>query len=199
MIKPEFGRWFADFGDSTHRLNYDLNKDSVYIDVGAYIGDFAKKIHDKFNCRVYCFEPLDRYFQQIPKTFAGTNNVEYYCIGLGNKNENVEMNVDNDASSAYKKGQQLQLVSIRKIDDVFNKLDIKNVDLIKINIEGAEYDLLDYVIEKQLHKNMKNIQVQFHDFYPDAYERREQIRNALKETHELTYDYAFVWENWRLK
>lgn len=199
MIKPEFGRWFADFGDSTHRLNYDLNKDSVYIDVGAYIGDFAKKIHDKFKCYVYCFEPLDCYFQQITKTFAGIDNVEYYCIGLGNKNENVDMNIDNDASSAYKKGQHVQTVSIRKIDDVFNKLNIKHVDLIKINIEGAEYDLLDYIIEKQLHKKMKNIQIQFHDFYPNAHERRELIRNALKDTHDLTYDYAFVWENWRLK
>jgi hypothetical protein len=41
--------------------------------------------------------------------------------------------------------------------------------------------------------------VQFHDFVPNAEPRMRQIQQALAETHELTYAYPFVWENWRRK
>jgi hypothetical protein len=44
----------------------------------------------------------------------------------------------------------------------------------------------------------RDIQVQFHDFVPDAEIRRDEIRRALSATHHLTYDYPFVWENWRI-
>jgi FkbM family methyltransferase len=196
---PEFTRWFADKGDSIHRLNYNLNQDSVYVDVGAYIGDFAKKIHDKFGCKIYCFEPVNKYFQQISKTFDGISNAEYYNIGLGNQNQNMDINIEGDASSLHKSGNQTETIIIRNIVDVFRKLSISNIDLIKINIEGAEYDLLDHSIETGLTNNIKNIQVQFHDFFPDSTERRNSIRQKLKETHKLTYDYEFVWENWELK
>lgn len=196
---PEFTRWFADKGDLIHRLNYNLNQDSVYVDVGAYIGDFAKKIHDKFGCKIYCFEPVNKYFQQISKTFDGISNAEYYNIGLGNQNQNMDINIEGDASSLHKSGNQTETIIIRNIVDVFRKLSISNIDLIKINIEGAEYDLLDHSIETGLTNNIKNIQVQFHDFFPDSTERRNSIRQKLKETHKLTYDYEFVWENWELK
>ena len=195
----EITRWLADNGDGTHRLNYNLNKNSVYVDVGAYTGDHAKKIHQKFGCKIYCFEPVKAYFNQIPKTFNGISNVEYYNIGLGNDNTTMEISVEADASSLYKSSGKTETIDIRNVVSVFRKLNIYDVDLIKINIEGAEYDLLDYCIEKDLTRDMKNIQVQFHNFFPDAVNRRNSIRNKLKETHKLTYDYEFIWENWELK
>ena len=46
----------------------------------------------------------------------------------------------------------------------------------------------------------KNIQVQFHDFIiQNAEERMINIQRKLELTHELTYQYVFVWENWKLK
>jgi hypothetical protein len=44
-----------------------------------------------------------------------------------------------------------------------------------------------------------NIQVQFHDYTPDAAERMKKIQRALKKTHRTTYSFEFVWENWELK
>lgn len=195
----EITRWFADKGDQTHRMNYKLNKNSVYVDIGAYVGDYAKKIHEKFGCKIYCFEPVKEYFNQIPKTFNGISNVEYFNIGLGKTNTSMDISIEGDASSLHKLNGKMETIIIRNIVDVFRKLKISNVDLMKINIEGAEYDLLDQCIEKGLTKNIKNIQIQFHDFFPDAVNRRNSIRNKLKETHFLTYDYEFVWENWELK
>lgn len=69
----------------------------------------------------------------------------------------------------------------------------------KINIEGGEYQVIPALIDSGFIKNIRDIQVQFHDFIENAMAQRSEIRNRLKETHYLTYDYLFVWENWRLK
>lgn len=48
-------------------------------------------------------------------------------------------------------------------------------------------------------KNIGNLQIQFHNFVDNAEEKREVIRKQLSLTHELTYDYYFIWENWELR
>ena len=71
------------------------------------------------------------------------------------------------------------------------------VDLMKINIEGGEYDGLDKLVGTGLIKGIKSIQVQFHDFVPDAEKRVKDIHDKLQVTHIPTYQYEFVWENWQ--
>lgn len=39
-------RWRKENGDYTHRVNYDLNEDSIVFDVGGYKGEWAQT-----NCR----------------------------------------------------------------------------------------------------------------------------------------------------
>ena len=69
----------------------------------------------------------------------------------------------------------------------------------KINIEGGEFSVLPNLIENNNISNINNLQVQFHNFIDDAENLRAKIRNDLSQTHELTYDYFFVWENWEKK
>ena len=70
----------------------------------------------------------------------------------------------------------------------------------KINIEGGEYDLLEALLSGDAIKLIKNIQVQFHDFLiNDAKEKMTKLQEKLALTHDLTYQYEFVWENWKVK
>ena len=69
----------------------------------------------------------------------------------------------------------------------------------KINIEGDEFPLLESMLENNLITYVTDIQVQFHQFIPNAVARRELIHKKLSETHKLTYNYEFVWENWQKK
>ena len=48
-------------------------------------------------------------------------------------------------------------------------------------------------------KKVCNIQVQFHNIIPDARQRMEEIQVGLENTHYLTYQYPWIWENWRIK
>ena len=75
----------------------------------------------------------------------------------------------------------------------------RTVDLMKVNIEGGEYELLEHLIAKGLVPRIRNIQVQFHeDVIPRAARRMERIQSSLAKTHHLTWQERFIWENWEL-
>src|SRR5262249_51252950 len=74
---------------------------------------------------------------------------------------------------------------------------IGEVSLMKINIEGGEYDLLENLIATGLISRIRDIQVQFHMDIPDAERRMHAIQSRLAGTHRLTFQYPFVWENWQ--
>mgnify|MGYP006245289443 CR=1 FL=1 len=53
LNRNEIGRWFRDRGDDTHNLNYNLNEESVVMDLGGYTGVWAQQIINKYNPRMY--------------------------------------------------------------------------------------------------------------------------------------------------
>ena len=90
------------------------------------------------------------------------------------------------------------LPAVRAADFIAGQ-SISRIDLMKINIEGGEYDLLEHLIDSGVIGAIADVQVQFHDFVPHAEKRMEEIQRRLSETHELTWQYKFIWENWKLK
>ncbi|MBW7675619.1 FkbM family methyltransferase [Chryseobacterium chendengshani] len=192
--------WFADKGDETLRLNYDLNENSIVFDVGGYKGEFARDIFCKYQSNIYIFEPLKEFYEICLKRFIKNRKVHSYNFGLADRSFDTEINISDNASSIFSVGGVKTKIRLESITDFIENKHIESVDLIKINIEGGEYDLLESLIKQKLVDKFKNIQVQFHDFVIDnARDRMEKIQHELSKTHELTYQYDFVWENWTLK
>ncbi|MGY3211138.1 FkbM family methyltransferase [Mucilaginibacter sp. HD30] len=71
-------------------------------------------------------------------------------------------------------------------------------DLIKINIEGGEYDILLRMIESGLISKIKRLQIQFHELEKDSFNKMNKIREGLLLTHRPINQYEFVWEDWIL-
>lgn len=189
--------WFAVNGDHTLRLNYDLNSDSVVFDVGGYKGEFATDILCKYDANIYVFEPIKDFFEIIKNKFIQNKKVNVFNFGLAGKNADLQISLSDNSSSVYLKGEKTETIKLKSIVEFLNTHNIKKVDLIKINIEGGEYELLESLISNNLINVFKNIQVQFHDFLiQNAKERMNEIQKNLSKTHKLTYQYEFVWENW---
>lgn len=193
-------RWFADHGDETLRLDYRLDKSSIVFDVGGYLGNYAEAIFQKYGCRIYLFEPVLHFYDECVKRFSGNPSIVCLNYGLSSKTGWYEINLNNNESS-FKKldaGGITQKAEIRSITEVVTELSIEKIDLIKINIEGGEFDLLPAIIDSGLIKRMKNIQVQFHNFDASAADARMRIRSLLEKTHREMWSYEFVWESWEL-
>jgi FkbM family methyltransferase len=192
-------RWKLINGDETLRLDYPLDSNSIVFDVGGYKGDFSMRIYRKYKCNIYVFEPIKEYYQIIKKRFRHLKKVHVFYFGLAARTKYIEMHRAKDATSAYGKSTTLEKVKLVNIEEILQKYKIEKVNLIKLNIEGGEYELLESLIKSNVVKRFRDIQVQFHPAVENAQERLDIIQKGLKKTHKLTYRYPFVWENWTLR
>lgn len=189
--------WFRDNGDKTLRLEYSLSDDSIVFDLGGYEGQWASDIFSMYCCSIYVFEPVETFANNIKTRFANNKKIHVYQYGLTSMTKSEEIFVDGDSSSTFKDNSSGEEIHLVKAIDFIKENNISKIDLMKINIEGGEYNLLEHLLDSKFIENIENIQVQFHDFFPDAEERMTAIQQKLEKTHSLTYQYPFVWENWR--
>jgi FkbM family methyltransferase len=190
-------RWNTENGDNTYRLNYDLNDNSIVFDLGGYKGEWAEQIANKYNCYIHIFEPVKEFYDIIVDKLKNNNKIKVYHFGLCDIDKTSKIVLDGDTSSHILENTgNVETIEIVSINKFMKDNNISNVNLIKINIESAEYVLLESLIQENNLIKFDNIQVQFHTFIPDCVERRESIRNHLSKTHKLTYDFTFIWENW---
>ncbi len=188
--------WHAIKGDETLRVTYTLHNDSVVFDVGGYTGQWAHEIAALYGCTIHIFEPVKKFADAIQNTYKNNSKMIIRNFGLSNQNEKVMMAVDENSSSHFKAGESTEQVELVDVMEYIHQNNINKIDLMKINIEGGEYDILEALLRDGFIKNIDNIQVQFHDFVPGAEDRMRAIQKELRKTHKLTYQYEFVWENW---
>jgi FkbM family methyltransferase len=190
-------RWRKDKGDQTLRLDYPLSAGDVAFDLGGYVGDFAAAIHERYGCTVYVFEPVRDFFLACQSRFAGNEKIRCFNFGLSSSRQVAQISVDGDASTTARSTTgKVEAIQLEAFDVFLEQAGIHEVALLKINIEGGEFDVLEHLIGTQVISRMRHLQIQFHDFAQDAVSRRNWIRTALGHTHRLSWNYHFVWESW---
>lgn len=180
------------------RYDYPLNEESIVLDLGVYNGEFSKKIIDKYNCRVYGFEPVGDFFCRALKNLGHYSNFKLFNYGIGGSNRIENICLNGDSTSIYDPLNHITFqeeIEIRSIKDVMEELSFVSIDLIKINVEGMEYEILECLLECEYIRLFKAIQVQFHECVPNCYDRRSKIVERILETHEITYAFPFCWES----
>jgi FkbM family methyltransferase len=195
----QFELWFANRGDKTHRLNYDLIDSSIVFDLGGYEGQWSSDIFSKYGCNLFVFEPCKDFAKDIEWRFKKNNKIRVFPFGLSDKNKEENLSISGDSSSLYIKEGKFTKIELLKASEFIENNQIGKIDLMKINIEGSEYDLLEHLIDSNKITIIDNIQVQFHIFLPDSEIRMLNIQKSLALTHTLTYQYKYVWENWQRK
>lgn len=197
LNKQEIGRWFRDNGDNTHNLNYELNEDSIVMDLGGYTGVWVQQIIDKYNPNVYVIEPLPEFYNGLVDRFSDNNKVKLLNVGVSTKNEDGVIYLSGDGSSSNLTNGEAVNVTFKTMSTLLDQWGLDTVDLIQINIEGDEYPLLEHMIEDGSITKFKNIQVQFHLGIEGDVGRRDSIRQGLIDNgFKNKFDYAFVWESW---
>lgn len=170
------------------RYEYDIRPEDTVIDLGAYKGEWAERMYEKFRCDVIVVEPTEyiRDFLHgvIINKAASTYNGK---LSFGGRAYYTSVMEPGD--------HQYPCFDVNEIIDGYG-----DVALLKINIEGSEYDVLNHIVGAGLHKQIKNIQIQFHEIAGLPYEIwYKEIETKLSLTHEKTWSYPFCWENWKLK
>jgi|TARA_Y100001963_G_C6733662_1_gene425165 FkbM family methyltransferase len=206
---PDAGPW----GDNLELTRYDLdlNSESIVFDVGGYVGEWADKVSKKYNCKVFCFEPVKQFYDKIKE--IKNDNIILQEKALGTFSGKEKMMLSGDGSSIEKYGKRKN-PSHKGFDEKYkcsgseeiNVIDVNEVifefemiDVMKINTEGSEYELLNNLIESGSIEKIKYLQVQFHSFVDGANEMYEDIKDKMNKTHELVLDSRWKWTYWKLK
>lgn len=145
-------------------------------------------------------EPLKE-FEDTMKNILKKYKGEYVLAAAGKKNSEVEFNVHTNhlsGSSLYKEEMgeaadgELRKIKLLKLDDVVAEKNLKGPFLLKVDVQGAELDVLDgctavlkdteaISLEVSLFKFMKNA--------PDFYE----VVDYMKQRGFVAYDIELAW------
>lgn len=179
------------------QLTFQLSCDSVVMDVGGYHGDYAAAIYCRYGCKVVVFEPVKEFYQIIRDRFIYNHDIEVVNAGAGGVRCQIGISKSHDGTSVFGKSGDVEEVQIVPLLGYMDEHGYTNVDLIAINIEGGEYELLNAMFANQeLAHRFNYVLVQFHDFVENAVEMRDSIRQRMLHTHDLMWDFPFVWECW---
>ena len=175
------------------RYDYKLTPDSLVWDVGGFKGDFAVEVFRRYGCNIVCFEPV--FHTELAKRLRALGpRVKVFPHGLGRSNRTEVWNVRGDSTGAFspldERGKEE--VAIRDIEELL----VADVGLMKLNVEGMEFEILETLFQRGLLTRFKNIQVQFHDCAIQAKERYASLQRLLARTHHLTLYAGWVWQSW---
>ena len=179
---------------------------SVAIDIGAHMGIFsfflAKQVGS--SGRVYSFEPTPLIFDVLRETIK-YNHVEHIIDArrwaVANTQGEILFNISQHSKISNANSITLFdddykyksiMVNVVKLDDLMNDEDIKNISFIKIDAEGAEFEILKGGMEL-LKKYRPFITLEVH---PGTF----AIANKLKEIFDFIIElgYSIKKDNRRL-
>lgn len=172
-----------------------LGEDSIVYCVG--IGEdisFDQGLMDTYKCKIYGYDPTPR-----SKTYLQSLDLDekyiFRAIGLWNENTQIEFfepkkkeHVSHSIQNIQKTGDSFR-AQVNTLDNMMLANGHNKIDLLKIDIEGAEYDVLYDILEKNI--NIGIICVEFHHN-----QDTNTCVNKLKEKYELlcihgNNDYTF--------
>lgn len=184
-------------GDERFLFNFDLNQNSTVFDIGSFDGDYFKTLYKKYNCTIHAFEPVLSFYEGSKGSIPDRVKVNNYALGKGD--DSFIIHLAGNASSAFSEGGEK--VECKKVDfNTYIKVNgINQIDLLKVNCEGGEYELLETIIENSWLSNIDNIIIQFHILPGIPIERRQRIVDEIQKTHQITFSFPFVWEGWKKK
>ena len=165
---------------------FEIQSNDTVIDIGANSGFFSIFAAKKANKgRVISFEPVPYLIKKIEENIVVNklSNITLEQIAISNTNSSSEFYISNTHSGCH---------SLFKRDDLGEKIIVKTmtlenycavnsinkINLLKLDCEGAEYDIFNSLSESFLRNNVEKISMEYHDVI--GKHKHEKIVNQLK-------------------
>ena len=147
----------------------DVKRFRSIVDVGAHMGMFAVHAAQSGpDVKVYCYEPEERNFaclqrnigingletrvSAFPQAVASSNGMR--TLALGESLSNSFHIIPDDAT--------YQTVSCTTLNEIFARHRLETIDLLKMNCEGAEYEILESCSDEDFQR-ISNIRLEYHN------------------------------------
>jgi FkbM family methyltransferase len=119
------------------------------VDIGSNVGVsviFFKLLYPDSN--IYAFEPDPATFEKLKRNISQFNKVFLYNWAISNINSDIDYYVNTESSmssSMYKRSSFQKQIKVKSItiSNLIKELNLSRIDLLKFDIEGAEFVAFD--------------------------------------------------------
>lgn len=159
---------------------FEIKDNDVVIDIGAHVGLFSL-FASQFckSGKIYCFEPIKENYEALLDNINlnKIKNIVPLNLAVSKENEHVKiyLNSDESAHSIFPSGDAFVEVKSTTIETFFDEHKIENCNLMKIDCEGAEYEIIDSIPDGYFSRINKMI-IEYHL----VDEKQELYQNLLK-------------------
>lgn len=141
-----------------------LSAESAVVDLGVNRGEFARAVYDLFGCHVYGAEPTPELFTRL----ESRDRLSVLPVAIGGTTRKATLNIYPDTCSSmlsHPGGERQKQVDVdvMTLSAFLDHFCVGNVDLLKIDIEGAEVEVFASTPD-HVWRRCKQITVEFHDF-----------------------------------
>ena len=168
-------------------VGFEIGPAYTVVDVGSHVGVFAIFAAEKASAgRVIAVEPILGNYELLEQNILlnSARNVVPLRAAISGKSGSVRMfladqNIEHSihADLIHKTTGQEMIVPGLSLADLMESQKITYVDFLKINCEGAEYDILLNCTDNTLRK-IRRISLQYHDI--DAQLNKDQLISFLR-------------------
>ncbi len=161
---------------------------TTIIDLGACIGMFslyAKALFPKAN--IYAYEPLPEYFQGLKKNIKINhfrNSIFPFPLACYSPNAVKQLKKRKQLEYSKLKGPTC-VYTFRKtisLEEILEQNKISTCDLLKIDVEGAEFDIL-YTLPPKQYRRIRRIHLEYHNMDPETDLNGSSLKRFLEENH----------------
>ena len=128
--------------------NHKINS---FWDIGANVGIYSVFIAKRYPCYINAFEPSKKYHSFLKLNTNFFKKVKAHNFGIGSINKKEKIILTDEPGSNYivrnkfyKNTKKSEICEIRTIKKLTK---IKAPNLVKIDVEGFEYEILNYSID----------------------------------------------------
>jgi FkbM family methyltransferase len=182
------------FNDNEYSLpnGFEIEDDGVIVDIGANVGAFAiyAKSWNK-NASVYCFEPNPQVLPLLESNTQNFSNIDKKFVALGDTDGELTLtqhpiNTGQSTTSHNVEGGKTLSVEVQHAGRALQRADITEIDVLKIDTEGAEVSILKGL--KEFLPVTKVVMLEYH-----TEEDRRQIDNLLHVFRLYSADVQQLW------
>lgn len=166
----------------------------VVFDVGANMGSFAIYAAKK-GARVYAFEPIEENYNRLIDNIKHNkleDRINAFQYGIfahsGTQTLHISDNNKGGHSMLDNGGQTDVTISIKRLADVFAENKITHVDLLKIDIEGAEYEIFEHLTPEEA-RIIKKIVGEYHMFPDYSKHNFSELKKKLSKHYKIVKSY----------
>jgi len=187
--KMGYGDWYFETDGELLMIKNFIKENDIVIDAGAHFGDWSDLVlkHTKNKCKLYAFEPVPNFFIKLQNKV--NSNGKCYNLAIGKNDAEVTMNYfykESEGCSSLYDRKALNNIPVQKINIKVTCLDnfclnnqIEHINFLKIDVEGAEWDVLQGADKLISNKKIDFIQFEYGGTFPDANITLKQIYDYL--------------------